>query len=197
MNSTCSCSLKGGGRGSRLHVWDEDADEVRPLKGARRGRRRRQRPLGPAAGLRCPPGAGSCRGRTSLTDAPAAAFSRPAPRARHLCGAVAACGGPGPPRAPCTAQGQGPSPRPWGEARGGVRPAGAVRPAVLRKVWFGAFSFFKSLLRNLTPAADCGAPGEPRGARAQPAASTARLTLSDVAGRAAEHRVPHGAFAAG
>lgn len=62
-------------------MWDEDADEVRPLKGARRGRRRRQRPLGPAAGLRCPPGAGSCRGRTSLTDAPAAAFSRPAPRA--------------------------------------------------------------------------------------------------------------------
>lgn len=84
-----------------------------------------------------------------------------------------------------------------GRSAGRRPPAGAVPPAVLRKVWFGAFSFFKSLLRNLTPAADCGVPGEPREARAQPAASAARLTLSDGAGRAAEHRVPHGAFAAG
>lgn len=52
-----------------------------------------------------------------------------------------------------------------GRSAGRRPPAGAVPPAVLRKVWFGAFSFFKSLLRNLTPAADCGAPGAPRGPR--------------------------------
>lgn len=182
MNSTCTCSsLKGGGRGSRLHVWDEDADKDCPLK-------RRGVWWGGADGAGSAPWTGppvsavprglrACGGRTSLAPGrPARTLSRPAPPAGTSAGRWQLPGSRGfrGPRPWQRNEGRAPGP----EAKRGEASAEQLLFARQCRGKFRVF-FFKSLLRNLTGAADCRAPKQ-RGAQAQPAVGPARLYCSET-----------------